>query len=127
LLEVTMAVVLLLAAMTLAMKLVVGVALEQRGADRRMWALQTASNLAERIAAEPFAKLTTERARALAATASADRVLPGAEWTVDVADAGGPAPPGKRVTLRLRWKDRSGEWTAPVHLTSWVFRGRDRS
>jgi hypothetical protein len=125
--EVTMAALLLMAAMALAVKLVVGVGLEQRSADRRLWSVQEVSNLSERIAAEPFDKVTVERARALAAEAKAEGVLPGAEWTAEVADAGGPPPAGKRVTLRLRWKDRGGDWVAPVRLTSWIYRGRDRS
>ena len=126
LIEVAMAAMMLMAAMALAVKLIAGVGLERRSAERRMWAVQEVANLAERVAAEPFDKLNPERIKALATEAKADSVLPGAEWTAEVADAG-PTPAGKRVVLGLRWKDRSGGWVAPVRLTSWVYRGRDRS
>lgn len=127
LVELAMAILLVLVAMTL---LVRGLALagaERRVADRRLWAVEAASNVLERIAAEPFEGLTADAARALAAGAQADRVLPGAEWEVAVdADRGAPVP-AKRVALKLRWKDRSGGFVAPVRLTAWVYRGRTRS
>jgi len=122
-----MAALMLMAAMALAVKLIAGVGLERRAADRRMWAVQEVSNLAERVAAEPFDKVNPERVKALAALARADSVLPGADWTAEVSDAPGAAPAGKRVTLGLRWKDHSGGWVAPVRLTSWVYRRRNRS
>jgi Tfp pilus assembly protein PilV len=128
LVEVAMSVLILIAAMSLALKLVAWVAAERRTADRRLWAVQEVSNVMERLTSEPFDKVTTEKAKALVEEAGAPRVLPGANWSVEVVEqAAGPETPGKRVALQLRWKTRSGEWDAPVRLSAWVYRGRDRS
>jgi hypothetical protein len=127
LLEVAVATVLLMTAMALAAKLVIGVTVERRAAERRLWAVQEVSNLAERLSGEPYDRLDADRARELAAGAKTGSVLPDAEWAVEVHDAGGNGPAAKRVTVSLRWKDRSGGWTAPVRATSWVYRGGNRS
>lgn len=123
-LEVATATLVLMAAMVLAVKLVAGVGLEQRAAERRLWAVETVSNLAERLSAEPFDRLDAARARAIAAELKAEAVLPGAEWTAEV---GAADPAGKKVGLGLSWKGRSGERSAPVRLTFWVYPEGDRS
>ena len=128
LVEVAMAVLLLIAAMSLAVKLVAWVAVERRSADRRLWAVEEVSNVMERLTSEPFEKVTSDRAKALADRVEAPRVLPDAEWTVRVRDQdAAPHVPAKRVELRLRWKTRSGNWDAPVRLSAWIFKGRARS
>jgi hypothetical protein len=124
LVEVAMAVLVLLAAMTLTVKALGVVGAERRTAERRLWALQEVANLQERVGAEPFDKVTTDRVKSLADEAEAAAVLPGAGWEAEVADDG---PGAKRVTVRLRWKGRSGETTSPVALTSWVYKKGGRS
>jgi hypothetical protein len=122
-----MAVVLLLAAMTVVVKALGWVGTQRRESDRRLFAVQEVSNVMERLAAEPYERVTAARARELAAGGLEPGTLPGSEWQAEVADEpGGPAP-SKRVTLRLRWRVGSGEWGAPVRLTSWIYRGGDRS
>jgi hypothetical protein len=116
-----MAALLLMAAMGVTVRTVGWVARERRGADRRTWAVQEASNVMERLTAEPFGRVTTARARELAAASAAARVLPGASWEVEVADEPDTPVPTRRVSLRLRWTDRSGGLDAPVRLTAWVF------
>ena len=65
--------------------------------------------------------MTAERVKALAADGGPSG-LPSADWSAEVQpDDAGPVP-GKRVTVQLRWKTRSGRWDAPVRLTSWVYR-----
>ena len=122
--ELVLATVALMAAMGVTVKAVGWVARERRAADRRSWALNAASNVLERVGGEPFEGVTPDRVRAIAEAAGAAGVLPEAAWDVEVADdPGSPTVAGRRVSVRLRWKDRSGDWTGPVRLTSWVYRG----
>jgi hypothetical protein len=117
-----MSVLVLLAAMNVTVKVLGWVGTERRGADRRQWAVQAASNVLERVAAGPFDRVTPDNVKAITARTDASRVLPGPAWEVEVDDEPGSPVPARRVSVRLRWKERSGEWGAPVRLSAWVFR-----
>ncbi len=122
LIELAISVVVVMAAMGVTVKVLGWVATERRAADRRDWAVQTVSNVMERVSSGPFDRVTPEAVKAVAAATSADRALPGAVWGVTVEDEpGGPAP-ARRVALQLRWKERSGGLSLPVRLTAWVYR-----
>jgi len=98
---------------------------ERRSWDRRQWAAQEISNLMEEATSRPFEDVTSASLKGLAISPHARGLLPGAELAAEVAandPAGGPG--SKRVAIRLRWHNRSGEWDAPVRLTSWIYRGR---
>jgi hypothetical protein len=110
-----------MAAMGVSVRVLGWIGTERRAADRRLWATQALSNLAERVSAEPFGRVAPARAKELASEAHADRVLPEAEWSIDVADEPRPVP-ARRVALLLRWKERSGGWDGPARLTFWVYR-----
>lgn len=127
LVEVGMAVMLIVAAMSLMVKALGVVANERREADRRLWAVEAASNVLERASAEPFEGITREKVDAIAADTGAERVLPGAAWESTVEDDRGAPVPAKRVSLRLRWKNRSGGLGEPVRLSTWVYRKGGRS
>lgn len=127
LIELAMALLLLGVAMGVTMKVLSGVGRDRRAADRRQWALQEVANVMERVGAEPFERVTAERALAIAGELKADRVLPEASWEIAVTDDRDSPVPGRRVSVRLRWKDRSGGWDSPVRLTSWVYRRRTPS
>jgi len=122
LLDVTVALFVAVTAMTVTVKVLGWMAAERRAGDRRQWASQEAANVLERAVAGPYDALTAERVRALASAAKAETVLPGAAWDVEVADDPAAPRPARRVSLRLRWRDRSGGWGAPVRLSAWVFR-----
>ncbi len=121
LLEITVAVVLLLAAMNLTVKMLGWVAAERRGVDRRHWAIQSVANVMERVTAEPFDRVTVETARSIASRSGAATVLPGAEWSIAVDDDRDAPIPARRVSINLRWKERAVGWEAPVRVSSWVF------
>ena len=92
-------------------------------ADQRQRAMLEAANVMERITAEPFDEVTAERARRLSITPAAAGSLPGAELAVEVKEERpGPDRSARRIAVRLRWKGRSGEWEAPVRLTTWIER-----
>ena len=117
-----MAIVLLMIAMTLTVKVLGWIAHERRAADRRERAVVEVANLMERITAHRFEEVTPELARrADAFRARHGQSLPDPELAVlDGAGEGTGALAAKRIAIRLRWRGRSGEWEAPVRLTSWM-------
>jgi hypothetical protein len=125
--ELAIGLILLMAAMTLTVKMLAWVGAERRAADRRQWAIHALSNALERLSSEPFDRVTNERARALLKESPFAGAVPTAEWDATVvADQEAPVA-SKRVSVRVRWPGRSGEWDAPVVLSTWVCRRRDAS
>ena len=123
--ELAVSVLVLVAAMGISVRVVGWVGAERRSADRRQWALQEVANVMERVSAEPFDRVTPAKARAIASGSDAAGRLPGGSWEVAVDDERDSPVPARRVSVRLRWKDRSGGWEAPARLTAWVFRRGD--
>jgi len=122
-----MAALMLMVALTLITKVVGAVAAERRGWDRREVALAEVGNLIERLAARPYEELTPESVKGLALGPEAGRTLPGAELSAKVEDEPAGKVDARRVSVRLRWRNRSGEWDAPVELTTWAFRRKEGS
>jgi hypothetical protein len=128
LVELAMATVLLMIAMTLTVKVLAIVASERRASERRQCALIEVANVMERITAYPFDQVTPALAGRLALSRAAHESLPDSELAVDVAASEpGPGQSTKRIAIRLRWRGSGGEWSAPVRLTSWIERGRKTS
>ena len=120
-----MAAVMLMVGMTLTVKVLSYAGLQRRAAEQRQRAIQEASNAMERLTALPFDDVTTERARALTISPTALQRLPDAELAANVDESQpGPGRSAKRIAIRLRWRDRAGEWEAPVRLTTWIERRR---
>jgi hypothetical protein len=125
LLELALSAAMLMIAMGLTVKVLGWVGAQRRASDRRQVAVQEVANLMERLSARPFESVTSGAARELPLSPRARQSLPGVELKVDVSTdspAGGSG--SKRLALQLRWRGRSGEWDTPVHLTSWIYRGR---
>jgi hypothetical protein len=128
--EMAIAAAMLSVAMVMTVKVLGYAGQQRRSAEQRQRAMLEVANLMERITGDPFDQVTAERARRLSISPAAASSLTSAELTVDVADEPrGPAPgrSARRVAIRLRWKGRSGEWEAPVRLTTWIERGRPSS
>jgi hypothetical protein len=120
-----MATAMVIVAMTLTVKVLGYVAQERRLADHRQRALHEAASVIERLTAIPYDELTPERAGTVGLSPSARRSLPGAELFVNV-DESRPSTgqSAQRIRIRLRWKGRTGEWDAPIRLTTWRERRR---
>jgi prepilin-type N-terminal cleavage/methylation domain-containing protein len=124
LIEVTITVVLLAAAMTAIVQVLGWVAAERRATERRQWAIEEAANLMERVTAAPFEEVTAESARAVTLSAPIREKLTSPELTVIVSEpeaVGG----GKRVAIAIRWLGRGRTSEAPVRLTAWIYPGRN--
>ncbi len=124
LIELAIAIFILTAVLGVMVKVVSGVGFERRAVDHRLLAIQEASNLLERLTSEPFDRLSSERAKAISEGSLPKKGLPGGSWQIDVVDVQGGPLPAKRLSVRLRWQDRSQGWDGPVSLTSWVYSRR---
>ncbi len=126
--EVAMATVLLLIGMSLTVKVLGYANLQRRSAEHRQRAVQEVANAMERLTAHPFEEVTAERARAIRISQAAVQLLPDAELAIDVNESHpGTGQSVKRVAIRLRWRNRAGEWDAPVRLTTWIEQRRPAS
>jgi hypothetical protein len=125
--ELAMAIVLLVIAMTLVIKVLSWAAHERRVADRRERAVLEVANLMEQITAHPMEEVTPEMARGLTLSEAARQSLPDAQLGVEVASGavnGVRELPAKRIAIRLRWRGSGGEWETPVRLSSWIHKRR---
>lgn len=126
LVEVTITALLLVVAMTVTAQLLGWVAAERRAVERRQCAIQEAANLMERLTSRPWSELTSETLARVPLSDEARQTLPGAELSVAAETSTAPVA-ARRLSLRLRWRNRSGGWEAPVRLTAWAYRkGEER-
>ncbi len=128
--EVGIATLVLVIVMGFTMKTLSTVGHERRAAEQRQRGVLEVGNLMERITALPFDKVTAPVARGMSLSDVARASLRDAELAIDVSAGDKSAEAGrsaKRVMIRLRWRGPSGEWQAPVRLTSWIESRRNRS
>ncbi len=121
LVEMALTGVLIGVAMAVTLQVVGWVALDRRATERRERAIVEASNLMERIVARPWDDLKTENLANLKPNESAAKFLhgPTLNLTVEPFD---DAPARKKITVEVRWLDRSGRAEAPVRLIAWSYR-----
>src|SRR5262249_13531721 len=121
LVEVAMATVMLMIAMSLTVKVLGHVGAQRRASEYRQRALQEIANVMERLTAHPYDAITAELTSHCKLSSAVSRSLPDAELSVGVAqEQPGGGRSVKRITVSLRWRGRSGEWEAPVRLSTWV-------
>jgi hypothetical protein len=121
LIEMAIAGLLIAAAMAATLQVVGWVATERRAVERRERAVLEASNLLERITARPWDELSTEALGSIKLNEQASAFLPGSALALKVVPFE-DAPSRKRITVELRWQDRSGRPEAPVRLVAWIYR-----
>jgi Tfp pilus assembly protein PilV len=120
LLEVLVTGLLLGVVISTAVPLLGWLAAEHRAAERQQWALQELNNLLERLTQQSYSKVTAEAAAAERLSAEGAQRLPEGELKVAVDDLE-TVPPSKRIHAELRWRLSSGDMTAPVRLTAWIY------
>jgi prepilin-type N-terminal cleavage/methylation domain-containing protein len=121
LIELLAATVVLSALITAVAQLALASAAQRQAAWTRMLAQSEVDNIAERLAAMPYAELTPEALQRMAVSPGVAAALDHAALHLDVADEPGP-PAGKRVSLRLQWEGASGHPPMRVRQTIWRFR-----
>lgn len=120
LLETAGALILLAIIMTLTVQLLRGANLQRQTTDYRIWALTEAQNTLDRVTGLPWESLDEKTLAPLKLDEATASRLPSGRLTVAVADAQGQ-PAAKRLTVEIRWKNRTGTDDAPVRLTTWVY------
>lgn len=121
LLELTVAMVILGALMSLCVKWLAAAGGQQREARWREAALREAANVMERLAAQPWEKLTKELAAKASLSEEVRGSLPDGALTVQVTEAAGE-PPSKEIAVTIRWRLRPETPEAQVRLVAWKFR-----
>ena len=111
----------LIIGMSLAVKVLSAVAIQHRSAEQRQRATQEAANLMERIMSYRFEEVTSELVHSLSISQATLRSIPSAELAIEVNPSEpGPGRHAKGIRVQLRWRNRAGEWEAPVRLTTWI-------
>jgi hypothetical protein len=108
------------------LQLIAAATAQHRAADQRQCALLELGNIMEQITARPWAELTTAALSKEKLSPSVGSQLPGAELKIEVSTSAAD-PDAKRIAVALRWQDRSGQFVAPVTLTTWRYKVLDRS
>ncbi len=121
LLELTVAMVILGALMSLCVKWVAAAGGQQREARWREAALREAANVMERLTAQPWEKLSQELASSASLSEEVRGSLPDGALTVQVTEAAGE-PPSKEIAVTVRWRPRPETPEAQVRLVAWKFR-----
>jgi Tfp pilus assembly protein PilV len=126
--EVLISAAVLAVILSLTVKVLGQVGHQRRAAERRQRALVEVANAMERITAFPYGEVTEAHARDLKVSPESTASLPDAELNVNLRDeTAAPDRPSRRIAVRLRWKNPSGEWEAPVRLVTWIKPSRGRT
>jgi hypothetical protein len=121
LIEMAMTGVLIAAAMAATLQVVGWIAIDRRAVERRERAVLEASNLMERITARPWDELKTEAIASIKVSESSAGFLSGPKLDLKV-EPFDDVPARKKVTIEIRWRDRSGRPETPVRLVAWTYR-----
>ena len=99
---------------------------QKKESQRRTIATQFASNLLEELTSQKYAGLTKAIAEQSEVPEEYREVLPDAKLNVDLTPTE-ESPVGQKITVTLRWTNRSGQSSRPVRLTSYVYQnGRNQ-
>jgi len=94
---------------------------QRRAAEARQIAVMEASNIFERLSTQSWEDVTPDAAAKLKLSPPAARSLRNPILKVAVEPVKDD-PDAKRIGLELRWKNREGDYLAPVRLTRFIYR-----
>lgn len=97
------------------------VGVEQRHVEHRQLAMAEVENLMDRIASQPWNAIGEQFAKRLKISDEAQKRLPDAMLDVVITPAADAN--SKRISVALAWRERKSVSSAPVRLTTWVYRG----
>jgi hypothetical protein len=120
--ELVIALMLLGTATAVMLPLMVSAAAQRRAAEQRQLGLLEAENLLDELLARPWHEVTLEalsRTARESDPAGASRWLPGLERQVTVIDR--PEDAARLITVQVRWRNRAGDFAAPIRVTAWKF------
>ncbi len=118
--ECTLALAILVAAIYTGAQMILAVTLQQREAAQRQIARQEAANQMERMYVLTDEELKSGRIEDAALSETARQRLRGLEATATIVEVDGD-PPGKRIAVEIRWTNKAGQPARPARLTAWRF------
>lgn len=120
LLESCAAAVVLMAALTTVVPVLISLARQRQEASRHAQAVILADNLLERITAEPYDSITDLFAGEIAKRANLAESLPQGQTTVQVTPEVGP-PAGKRIQVDVVWQTTQSTPSSKIQVATWVY------
>ena len=118
LLETTVAIVILAAAIVAVAHTMAVLSVQRQSAERQSLATQEAANLMERIYVLPASEITPKKVAELKLSPTCRERLP--EATLDIAvESLGAEPPAKRISIEIEWTGHGGVRCQPVRVTAW--------
>jgi prepilin-type N-terminal cleavage/methylation domain-containing protein len=120
-LELSVAMIILVALMSLSVKWVAATGGQRREARWRQAALGEAANVMERLAGKTWDELTAPQAAKVALSDEARQALPDGAVAVQVAQPAGD-PEAKEIAVTVRWRPRAGTPETQVRLVAWKYR-----
>lgn len=119
LLEAIVAAALLAVLLGVSLRVLGATAVQRRGVEKRVVALQEAAGAMERARALAWDELTLERLEEIAISPEAEPILSGASvrWTVEDSTS---QPATRHVVVEITWQSPAGP-TAPVRLNYWAY------
>lgn len=118
--EILAATTLLVAVLVLSLRFFHALAQQRELVQQRELALQEAANVVERLNAIEWSDLTARSVQRERLSDDLLKALPGADLQVGVVELP-QDPPARRITVALRWPDRSGRMGRPVQLVTWRY------
>lgn len=109
--------------MLVAMQMLAGLSAEKRMLECWQIAQLELGNQMELFTAAGWDGVTQEAAKKLTLSETAQRRLPAAKLLVEVAVTIDKQA-GRRISMRLDWRDRSGQRVRPVRLAAWIYQMR---
>lgn len=122
LIETAIAALMLSLAMGLVTKVLAAVATERRAWDRRQVALSEVAGVMERLCARPYEALVAGQVSGVSPSKVAAKLLPRAQLRGEVVEDPAGGMGSKRLVVEMRWRNRAGDWDAPVRMTTWLHR-----
>ena len=120
LIELTISLVILGAAMAALVQLVALAARQRRNMAVERTCVQEVANQAERIALLPWEDTAADKLTTWQPSEDLAAVLPAAQCSSTVTDEA-TAPPARRIRLEVAWTSSAGLPVEPVSLTVWRF------
>lgn len=110
----------LLATITVVVSLLSTVARQRQTAHWQAQALLEADNLLERLTAEPYAELTSERVEAMNLDSQIAERLPQGAVDVRLDEQAGP-PERKRIAVEIFWRHPRSDQQQRHRLATWIY------
>ncbi len=121
--EIVVTCVVLAATLTVCVQFLGAAAAQRRAVRNRQAAIQQSASVMERLCVRSWDELTPQYAAGVQLSDELRQILPESSLEVDITPAP-EDPDAKRITVVVRWPDRSGRPQLTHRLVAWKYRIR---